>query len=76
MRDEHGHRHRLRDVRLLYAVAEDLHVLILLAGYVLAVQGTAAVESRGTGVRSGYVERSVPRMERVRPGQVEGVPGL
>lgn len=73
MRDQRGHRHRLSNARLLDAVAQDLHVLILLSRNVLPVQRTA-FESRGTGVETGHVQGSVPRMKRVRSGEVEGVP--
>lgn len=73
MRDQRGHRHRLSNARLFDAVAQDLHVLILLSRNVLPVQRTA-FESRGTGVETGHVQGSVPRMKRVRSGEVEGVP--
>lgn len=73
MRDQRGHRHRLSNARLLDAVAQDLHILVLLSRNVLAIQRTA-FESRGTGVETGHVQGSVPRMERVRSGEVEGVP--
>ncbi|KOX78644.1 hypothetical protein WN51_07505 [Melipona quadrifasciata] len=74
VRDQHGHRHRLSGAGLLDAVAQNLHVLVLLTRNVLSVQG-AVFESRGTVVRSGYVQGSVPWVERVRSGEVEGVPG-
>lgn len=73
MRHHLGH-DRLHVVGLLDAVAEDLHILVLLPRYVLAFQG-AVIEPRGAGVGPGHVQGSVPRVERVRPGQVEGVPG-
>ena len=74
MCDQHGHRHRLSSAGLLDAVAQNLHVLVLLTRNVLSVQG-AVFEPRGTVVRSGYVQGSVPWVERVRSGEVEGVPG-
>lgn len=64
MSDQHGHCHRLRGAGLLDAVAQDLHVLLLLSRNILAVQ-RAAIESRGTAVRPGRVQGRVPRMERV-----------
>jgi len=68
------HRRRLRAIRLLYAVAKDLHILILRPGHVLQVHGLA-FETRRSRVRSGDVQRCVSRMKRVGSVEVQSVPG-
>ncbi|TGZ47123.1 Uncharacterized protein DBV15_06120 [Temnothorax longispinosus] len=67
-------RHGLRAIRLLYAVAKDLHVLILRPGHVLQVHGPA-FETRRSRVWSGDMQRRVSRMKRVGSAEVQSVPG-
>lgn len=71
----HQHyRHGLRAIRLLYAVAKDLHVLVLRTGHVLQVHGSA-FETGRSRIRSGDVQRRVSRMKRVGSAEVQSVPG-
>ncbi|KYN03225.1 hypothetical protein ALC62_05888, partial [Cyphomyrmex costatus] len=69
----HRH-HSLRAIRLFYAVAKNLHVLIFWSRHVLQVHGPA-FETRRSRIRSGDVQRRVSRMKRIGSAEVQSVPG-